>query len=151
MHHQSAYALRLAVLVFYCVYAMSPIYLSASKSTSVVSSEKSAQNITLGIVWVNVLLSEILEDTPSGGNPGDSSISSGEQSRDLILIKKKRAVLRTVSDVKPVFRTAFILSCDDFAPEQVSPVVDVPQDLRHRLSDCSRYLHFGISPPLSLV
>ena len=149
MTRQFIYIVRLAVLVLFCMYAMSPIYRSATTARNAKPFSCGEEpGVTVGIVWVNIVLSSMIDDGGSDAASGDAAVSSDDQDRDFVLIHKKRAVLRNAHDLAPLMKTILASVDDGDAIAPAAPVHEVPQDLRHRLQDSTHYLHLGLSPPL---
>ncbi|MDH4162999.1 MAG: hypothetical protein OEW15_09965 [Nitrospirota bacterium] len=145
--------IRTAVLVLYSIYAFSPIYLSTSaiRSLEPLSFDDEGKDISIGIVWVNIVLSSVISDDRVGATTAPLEVAPNEKDPDFFLIKKKRAVLRHTQELPAPEQTSPVLLEND---EEFVPAVReymVVQDLRHRLSNSSHYLHIGLSPPLRFV
>jgi hypothetical protein len=152
MNSRITYSMRFSILVLYCIYAISPIYLSAmaGRNDWVAQCGREDKSITLGIVWVNVLLSKFIPAHPCAP-AGPSELTSAEHDREFILIKKKRAVLRESVQVKP----DAVHQADGSSarvPAAKPPVADNAPLRKNFLSeDLSNFCHGGLSPPIPSV
>jgi hypothetical protein len=144
---------RISLLLLYGAYALSPIYASAPISASGGSPLKGRQQpatMSMGIVWVNVLLSSLLDaEIEQASTAGGTTLA--EQDGELILIKKKRAVLRERQVAAPPIVSAITLQ-DAPADHDLLAVHihEIPLDPMHRASNGYRTLHTGLSPPTYL-
>ena len=142
------YALRVAVLVVYACYAFSPIYLSVSVGDDVPRRDHGplSQTYSLGIVWVNVLLSSVLEDGTAHTTTSEEAFVA-QQDPDLILIKKKRAVSREQAPVPPAVEIPPLSFESTATPRALSHEYEITRDPQHRETDGYSSLHAGLSPP----
>jgi hypothetical protein len=149
MEGRIKYPLRIAVLVLYCVYAMSPIYLSAlvGKNDWTAECGDPDKNITIGIVWVNVLLSKIVGADHSGKS-APTEVRTGGHEREFILIKKKRAVVRETFRVRPLLIKQAAASIGERATAEPSVTLEIPRRPNLRFEDLYIFSHVGLSPPL---
>ncbi len=135
------------ILAFYCIYAISPIYLSAMSGREHVAPWGAPErNVTLGIVWVNVLLSS-LADVHGTGTPASPSVQADETSREFILIKKKRALLSETYRVRPLFETQAIVTVFTGYSGPRQQAFDDSRSLPVRQSGQPLSSHLGLSPP----
>jgi hypothetical protein len=150
MEGRIKYPLRITVLVLYCIYAMSPIYLSAlvGKNDWIAECGDPEKNITVGIVWVNVLLSKIV-GAGHGGKPAKpTEVRTEGHEREFILIKKKRAVVRETFRVRPLLIKQAAASTGDRAFAEPSVTYENPLRPNVRFEDLYIFSHVGLSPPL---
>ncbi len=152
MQSRLFHAARLLLLFFYGAYSLSPIYASASADcTDVCHAQRShVHQYTMGIVWMNVLLSSLGDDEEIGGQrpAGETSLSAVDT--DLILIKKKRAVLREQQPAPAPTATAVPTPPGTDSSLRAVHATGTPLDLKHRQSDGYSSLHAGLSPPQHL-
>ncbi len=135
---------RVLLLVFYGIYSLSPIYASAG-SCAGRCFPVHEHGYSVGIVWVNVLLSALADEI--GSDPADET-SVSQDDPDLILIKKKRAVLREQRvAAPPTFATSVPKDISTVPGPSSYRVQEVPLDLKHRESDGYSTLNAGLSPP----
>ncbi len=142
---------RFLLLLFYGIYSLSPIYASTPTNCSDCRDHRRHSHpYSVGIVWVNVVLSSLADDEIDGQGPaGEASLS--EDTTDLILIKKKRAVLReqdAVPSPPPSISTLPVVPTGQHLA--ACRVREIPLDLKHRESDGYSTLHAGLSPPVHL-
>jgi hypothetical protein len=150
MESRFKYPLRITVLVLYCIYAMSPIYLSAlvGKNDWTAECGDPEKNITVGIVWVNVLLSKIV-GADHGGKPAQpTEVRTEGHEREFILIKKKRAVVRETFRVRPLLIKQAAASIGERATAEPSVTYEIPRRPNVRFEDLYIFSHVGLSPPL---
>ena len=144
------YTVRILFLLLYASCTLSPIYISATAGCSDVRHEHARQHLTVGIVWVNVALSALLDD------PADGAFFAGGQTiaepdTALILVSRKRAVLREQQVAPPPLLATCTLQDTSTDPgHRAYRVQEVPLDLKHRESDGYSTLHAGLSPPTRL-
>jgi hypothetical protein len=145
------YALRVAVLVLYGCYALSPIYLLVAAGDDDLRRDlcRPSQDYSMGIVWVNVLLSSLLEE---GKGDATTSVkaSLAQQDPDLILIKKKRAVFREQYAVTQPIDTIALSLDSTVKPLASFHEYEIPLDPQHRETNGYSSLHAGLSPPQHL-
>jgi hypothetical protein len=131
------------------MYAISPIYLSALivKRGSIVEAGPAAQKVTVGIVWVKVLLSSLSRGRDAGAAAA-RELKANDQEREFILIRKKRAVLPDVFRIRPLLEKTAVLSLPAVSPVLTSGVHKVPCRRCFRQENMSIFIHAGLSPPL---
>ena len=149
MNGRFRYAVHLLVLVFYCGYAISPIYLSlAMNQGSARAGAHQQAEVTLGIVWVNVLLSQVLPGH-AGAPRAETEVSGAAQEREFILVRKKRAVLRETCEVRPVLTEQTLPAAGEISPDVLRRVSSVPVAVYGRSKDHALPGHGGLAPPPS--
>jgi hypothetical protein len=141
-HKHSLY--HILVLLFFCTYAVSPICLNVSTGLNSAQQDSDAsKQYTIGIIWIKVCLSQVLGI--------DFDDADGDGTKDVtILIKKKRAVLKSYSIPKPVQNT---YSLPLQAQENIALALhdhDIELDPRDHAADGWQHLSTGLAPPLSL-
>lgn len=143
------YLLRLSILALYCVYAVSPVYLTsaAGRGEGLAECGHGDINVTCGIVWINVLLSELVPahlEAPVMAR----ELAASEHDREFFLVKNKRAVLRERVQLKP----ALVLQAAGLAaavPLAKPSFVDAsPPRPNFRYDDLLTFCHGGLSPPV---
>jgi hypothetical protein len=152
MNSGTKYSMRISILALYCIYAISPIYLSAMAGRNgwVAQCGHEDKSITLGIVWVNVLLSKFLP-AQQCAPAAPTELASAEHDREFILIKKIRAVLREGVQVKPDSvqqadgSSAHVPAAKPFVADYA------PFRKNFRSEDLWNFCHGGLSPPLPSV
>jgi hypothetical protein len=148
MNSRIKYSMRMAILVLYCIYAISPIYLSAMAGRNgwVAQCGHEDKSITLGIVWVNVLLSKFLP-VHQCVQAAPPELLFAKHNREFILIKKIRAVLRESVQVKP----ESVQQADGPSAHvpAAKPLIADNAPLRKniRSEDLANFCHGGLSPP----
>ena len=149
MNIRIKYSMHISILVLFCIYAISPIYLSAmaGRNDWIAQCGHEDKSITLGIVWVNFLLSKFLP-AHQCAPAAPSELVSAEHNREFILIKKKRAVLRESVQVKP----DLMQQVDGSSTHVLSAKpLFANNALLHKnicSKDLSNFCHGGLSPPL---
>lgn len=139
---------RFFALPYFLIYALSPIYVSTMDDKGCVAELPSGENsVIFGILMVSVVADAIIPDGDPGSAYGSAEMQSS-QDEDIILIKKKRAILRKGYDCKP----ALIASCVKYAEDEQLHILprsdfDVPRDLIHNHTNGYRLLSPGLSPP----
>jgi len=149
MEGRIKHVLHVVVLVLYCSYAMSPIYLSAMAARSgwIAQCGHQDKSVTLGIVWVNVLLSRFFPAhhcLPAA----TTEMIAAEHDREFILIKKKRAVLRESFQVRPDLVQQADVSFPAVTPAKPLSARNALCRQKFRYEDLSNFCHGGLSPPL---
>ncbi len=135
------------ILAFYCIYAISPVYLSAIGGREHTAAwGASERNVTMGIVWVNVLLSSLTE-VHGTGTPVPASVQADETGREFILIKKKRALLNETYRVRPLLESQAVVTAFTGSPEPRLLAFDGSRGPQVRHSDQPLSTHLGLSPP----
>ncbi len=140
-------AICVLVLLFFSVQAVSPWYASVRSVTAADAAGRSA-HVHVGILWVKVLASEMIDDEPADYAGAALNNSSENQNHKLFLVKRKRAVRRSDPIGKPILQ-AILLPCD---PDQLLHPVTTAQ--RASVSeptlgrtDGPAFLVSGLSPP----
>jgi hypothetical protein len=152
MNNRLGYAVRILVLACYCGYAISPIYLSTAAfgGDGKTGCGHREADVTLGIVWVNVLFSQLLnvhQCVPESG----PIVRTAAHDREFILIKKKRAVLRESYQVRPLQSETAEASTPGDAPAAPLPVTAAPRSAHGGHKDFPFLSYGGLSPPLPPV
>ncbi len=137
-------ALLRVTLALYCIYAVSPIYLSAMIGRDHLAAAGD-RSVTVGIVWVNVILSSFA-DTHEGA-AATAALQADEEGRKFILIRKKRALSIETYKVRPFFEELYDVALGVDRPEPRSCVAEVAPRLRIRHTDIPLSHHLGLSPP----
>jgi hypothetical protein len=148
MEGRIKHALHVVVLVLYCSYAMSPIYLSAMAGRNEWIAERGQQekNVTLGIVWVNVLLSKMIgADRSLHAAPAE--VRNAGHEHEFILIKKERAVLREAFPIMPLRLQMADVSIIDVPPAMLSCTCETPCRSNFHHDDMAISSHTGLPPP----
>jgi hypothetical protein len=140
------------ILLSFAVYTVSPLYASIRDCADGASQTGRAgrQDVIYGILWVNVVLDELIDDEPDADRGATAQVASSKSDEDLILIKKKRTLFRERLTIKPILQCALLqFDRDD---QRVLPQIsyDIPRDLIHRHADWYHLLSTGLSPPQHL-
>lgn len=148
MNGRTTYVLRFSILVLYGFSAVSPVYLTsaAGRGDGLAECGRGDIHVACGIVWINVLLSELVPAHPCVPTR-TAALTANEHDREFILVKNKRAVLRERVQLRP----ALVL-------QAAGPAADVPlvkpffiDASPHRPSfrydDLLTFCHGGLSPP----
>ncbi len=147
MRRRSKQGLLRLILAFYCIYAISPVYLSAMSGREHPAAwGASERNVTMGIVWVNVLLSSLTE-VHGIGTLASLSVQADETGREFILIKKKRALLSETYRVRPLFETQAVVTAFTGYPRPRPQAFDDSRGLPVRQVGQPLSSHLGLSPP----
>ena len=140
--------MRVSILVLYGIYAVSPVYLSAMSGRHdwIVPCGHQDKDISLGIVWVNVLLSKFLPAHQCVQTTTTEMTAAG-QDREFILVKKKRAVLRESFSFKPdlVLQTGGSAAAGE--PAKPLPLDAASCHPNGRCDDLLAFCRGGLSPP----
>jgi hypothetical protein len=148
MEDRIKHALHVVVLLLYCTYAMSPIYLSAMAVRNDWIAERGQQEmkVTLGIVWVNVLLSKMIgADRSLSATPAE--VRNVGHEHEFILIKKKRAVLREIFLIRPLRVQQADVSITDIPLARLSCNCETPRRSNFLHDDITISSHTGLPPP----
>ncbi len=140
--------LQKLVLALYCIYAISPIYLSAMEGRQHFLAAGTERSVTVGIVWVNVLLTSLVDEDRGGGG---AAVEAGSQGQEFILIRKKQALLNETFRIRPVLEEETDLSAGPDQPELMAGAFDVPPSQHFRHRDIPLSHHLGLSPPALLA
>jgi hypothetical protein len=152
MDSRMKYALRVSILVFYCIYAVSPVYLTsvAGRSDWLHECGHQEMDVTCGIVWINVLLSKLVA-THQHMPTMPLEMASTEHDRGFILVKKQRAVLRESFQVKPDQVQQTDGSSTDIPPNMPPVVNSALRFPQFRYENFYIFTHAGLSPPLYIA
>lgn len=148
MESRIKHGLHVVVLMFYCSYAMSPIYLSAMAVRNDWIAERGQQkkNVTFGIVWINILLSKMIgADRSLPAAPAEVQTAGHEH--EFILIKKKRAVLREAFLISPLRVQLADVSIIDATSAMLSCTGEMPRRSNFLHDDIAISSHTGLPPP----
>ncbi len=100
---------RVAFLFLYAIYAFTPIHMYAMAGADNRSPGRflAGKHASTDIVWANVLFSFFGDDDDEIEAPtaGARIFSNAQQGGDIVLVKKRRALVREQLDVKPLFDT----------------------------------------------
>lgn len=151
MRGRILYAMRLAILALYCAYTVSPIYLSAMAGAkdTLVSCGDPSQKVTVGIVWLRVLVSSLCGDDEEAPAVAAREVRGHDSENDFILIKKKRAVLREEPRLSPPLAKAVDVPVPPAAPLLAAFARETRWPRCFRQENISLYAHAGLSPPRS--
>jgi hypothetical protein len=148
MEGRIKHALHVVVLVLYCSYSMSPIYLSAMavRNDWIAVRGQQDNTITLGIVWVNVLLSKMIGADRSLPAALAEVRTAGHE-HEFILIKKNRAVLREVFPIRPLWVQLADVSVIDVSLPMLSCTYETLRHSNFLHDDMTISSHAGLPPP----
>jgi hypothetical protein len=146
---------RISFLFLYAMYALTPVHLYEMEGCSEAGPGRllTGKHISADIVWANVLFSSFVdEDVDSSPSSEGSRISTGaQQSSDMVLLRKRRALFREQSENKPQFDIKILPPGDlevasfRFAEYQTAKAPFL------RETDSYLVLNTGLSPPSSLL
>ena len=154
MYHRRHISITaILVLLSLVGYTISPLYASFSNalSDSTERSDRMAdKKVTYGILWVSVVLDEVFNDQDQPVRDQAAQIDAQESDDDLVLVKRKRALLRERLSVRPYLQ-CIVLSIDRPVHEVVPHIAyEIPRDLIHLHSDGYHSISTGLSPPQHL-
>ncbi len=132
---------------FYLAYALSPLCASLSDGDNGMSAMKSREDVTVGILWVGIMLDVCLDQ--DGADRTQEMLAAADDD-DLIFVKKRRAISRKRHDAKPVLQTEVLAPEHEAQPEFSYRDFDISLDLIHQQADGYYALSTGLSPPLLL-
>jgi len=139
--------IRVFFIFLYVLYAFTPVHMYAlaggGGTRGLLHSGKHASS---DIVWANVLYSVLVDagDTPSAG----VGISAGiPPDGDVVLVRKRRALLREQFDLKPLFDIELLSPGSPERPRFFSPKYETAKDPLVRETDICLVLNTGLSPP----
>ncbi len=135
------------ILALYCVYAISPIYLSTVGGRDHTLAGQLQSGVTMGIVWVKVVLSSLADVHRGGSVAAPAAMQDEEQGREFILIRKKRALFRETFRIRPFFKEEVVLAASPDRPEPPAGAIGDPRSLQVRHNDIPLSHHLGLSPP----
>lgn len=138
-----------AVLLLYGIYAFSPVYMSLNISGShgLDDNSSSTKRVSIGIVWVNFLVSAVVFHDNDAAEAADGLVSAGAQGDDMILIKKKRVVCRSKCRIKPILTTDFLPAGGTEHSDAPASEYEIVGDPLHKETGVYIYLSTGLSPP----
>jgi hypothetical protein len=139
---------RIAFLLLYVIYALTPIYMyaMAGGSNERFSRLLSTQHAAKDIVWANVLFSS-LNDEVEAPSTGAHILSNAQQSGEMVLVKKRRALVREQLDVRPLFDTKTLSPGGVLRPLMRSLEYEIAKDPLLRETESCLVLNTGLSPP----
>jgi hypothetical protein len=139
---------RIAFLLLYAIYALTPIYMYAMAGGSNESFGRLlfGKHAATDIVWANVLFSSP-DDGVEAPSAGAHILNNAQQSGDMILVKKRRALVREQLDVKPLFDTKTLSPGGIERPLMHSLEYEIAKDPLLRETDGCLTLNTGLSPP----
>jgi hypothetical protein len=97
---------RILFFVLYAVYALTPVHLyeMGGCSEGVAGRLIPGKHVSTDIVWANVIFSfDDADADPSAAQESARIITGAQQGGDMVLVRKRRALLREQSDNKPQF------------------------------------------------
>ncbi len=140
--------LRGVVLTFYFIYALSPLYCTFQPvNENIIGGRHPSGQASVGIVWLNVLISSFTHDAQASEGRAAARLAAASCD-DMILIKKRRAVLREQREVRPLNETVFLPRIDRDCPETASRYFDVRGKTGLQVRDGHVAPSTGLSPPL---
>ncbi len=138
---------RIFFLFLYALYAFTPVHMYAMAggggTRSLLHTRKHAST---DIVWANVLYSFLVDDddTPPAG-VGISADASPDG--DVVLVKKRRALLREQFDIKPLFDIEMLPPGGLERTPFTSAEYETAKTPLLRETDVCLVLNAGLSPP----
>jgi len=142
---------RVAFLFLYAIYAFTPIhmYAMAGGVNGRPGRLLAAKHASTDIVWANVLFSFFADDDEDIEAPaaGARIFSTAQQGGDIVLVKKRRALIREQLDVKPLFDTKTL---PPGGLERLSARFQeykIAEEPLPRVTDVCLTLNTGLSPP----
>lgn len=106
--------------------------------------------VKVGIVWLNFLVSAFADEAQIGDIFDAARLSAAPRDGRMILVKKKRAVLREQTKVRPLSEAEFLPFTNIDHPVTSSRDFEISRDPRLRESDGYVGLNTGLSPPTHL-
>ena len=134
---------RVAILLLYAIYALTPIHLCAMEGDGNGGGARllAGKHSSTDIVWVNVLFSSLInDDAPSG---------DAQEGDDVVLVRKRRAVLREHVLAKPLHETEDLPPTDSEQGSQSFHEYELTKRPAHQDTDGYLALNTGLSPPVS--
>ncbi len=142
---------RVAFLFLYAIYAFTPIHMYAMTGGGNGRPGRllAAKHASTDIVWANVLFSFFADDDDDIEAPaaGARIYSIVQQGGDIVLVKKRRALIREQLDVKPLFDTKTL---PPGGLERLSARFQeykIAEEPLPRVTDVCLTLNTGLSPP----
>ncbi len=142
---------RVAFLFLYAIYAFTPVHMYAMAGGGNRGPDRlrAAKHASTDIVWANVLFSFLEDDDDDTGPPTVSarSVSTVQQGGDVVLVKKRRALVREQFDIKPLFDTKTL---PPGGLERLSARFQeykIAEEPLPRVTDVCLTLNTGLSPP----
>ena len=139
--------MKFIFFLLFTVYAVTPGYLYPVTASSGNAGNASRRYTVKGIVWADVVLSAVDADDELS-LPG---AISARQVSHMILVKKKRALAREQSGVKPLFSVKMLSSGESEQPLFRFAEFEIVQDPLLRESAVPISLNTGLSPPSSIL
>ena len=142
---------RIAFLLLYAIYALTPIYMYAMAGGNNEGFGRllSDKHTATDIVWANVLFSSP-DDAVEAPSAGVRILSNAHQGGDMVLVKKRRALAREQLDVKPLFDTKTLSPGGVERPLMRSLEYEIAKGPLLRETDGCLTLNTGLSPPFLL-
>lgn len=142
---------RVAFLFLYAIYAFTPIHMYAMAGADNRNPGRilAGKHASTDIVWANVLFSFFGDDDDEIWAPtvGARIFSNAQQGGDIVLVKKRRALVREQFDIKPLFDTKTL---PPRGLERLSTnfqEYEIAKDSLPRVTDVCLTLNTGLSPP----
>lgn len=137
------------LLIFYSVYAFSPLYAASSGADNAASARNdSSASITVGILWLGIVFDAMLDDVREEPT---ASYQAGVADDDLVFVKKKRTITRKRIAAKPVLQIEMLARNTETGQKFTDHDYDTPCDLIHGRFDGYYSLCTGLSPPIPLA
>ncbi len=142
---------RVAFLFLYAIYAFIPIHVYAMAGADNRSPSRflAGKHASTDVVWANVLFSFFGDDDDEIEPPavGARIFSNAQQGGDVVLVKKRRALVREQFDIKPLFDTKTLPPGGLERLPTNSQEYEVAKDPLPRVTDVCLTLNTGLSPP----
>jgi hypothetical protein len=138
---------RMFFLFLYAVYALTPIHMYAMDGCGGVSGLlHGGKHTSTDIVWANVLYSFLVDDGDAPSE-GDRISTDAQPVGDVVLVKKRRALFREQTNIKPLFNIE-ILPPSGLGHTPVRPAeYETTKDPLMRETEVCLVLNTGLSPP----
>ena len=142
---------RVAFLFLYAIYAFTPIHMYAMTGGCNGRPGRllAGKHASTDIVWANMLFSFFDDDDDEIEAPtADARIfSNAQQGGDIVLVKKRRALVREQFDIKPLFDTKTLPPGGLERPSARFQEYKIAEEPLPRLTDVCLTLNTGLSPP----
>jgi hypothetical protein len=138
--------IRIFFLFLYALYAFTPVHMYAMAGGGGTRGLlHTGKHASTDIVWANVLYSILVDDddTPPAGVGISADAPPAD---DVVLVKKRRALLREQFDAKPLFDIE-VLPPGGLERTYLSAEYETSKDLLLRETDICLVLNTGLSPP----
>ena len=141
------------VLLFFGTSAFSPTYLSIGTPgvDGLDEGVPAATRVSIGVVWINILVSFFAFDDRGAGEEPDTLVAAGARNDDMVLVKKKRVVPRAKYQLDPILEIGTLpTDTKEHVGEESTHEYEIDRNPLQQETGVYISLNAGLSPPALL-